>query len=146
MSIKWSENDPMRTFWLSGFVVLLRKFEQMFLVRNIFLAIVATTVIPLDSNGQAAESILQSDLEVILIEEGLTGVAWSTIGENGEVRVGAAGLRDNLSQSNFTIDTRFHVGSLTKSFLATGVLRLVTEGMIELDAPACTPSAPMGQI
>ena len=34
------------------------------------------------------------------------------------------------------MNTRFHVGSLTKSLLATGGLRLVTEGLIELDAPA----------
>lgn len=108
----------------------------MLLARNIFLAIVATTVITPDSNGRATESSLQRVLEVILIEEGLTGVAWSIIGENGEASVGAAGVRDNLAQSNFTIDTRFHVGSLTKSLLATGVLRLATEGMLELDAPA----------
>jgi hypothetical protein len=48
----------------------------------------------------------------------------------GEVSPGAAGLRDNPSQSDFTIDTRFHVGSLSKSLLATGVLRLATEGLI----------------
>jgi len=104
--------------------------------RNIYLAIVATIAVLSVSNCRAAETDLQSDLEIILIEEGLTGIAWSLIGENGKVSLGALGLRDNPSQSNFTIDTRFHVGSLTKSLLATGVLRLATEGLIELDAPA----------
>jgi len=85
---------------------------------------------------RAAEPNLQHDLDVVLVEEGLTGLAWSLVGENGEVSLGATGLRDNPSQSGFTVDTRFHVGSLTKSLLATGVLRLVTEGLIELDAPA----------
>lgn len=97
---------------------------------------VATIAVLPVSNCRAAATDLPSDLEIILIEEGLTGVAWSLIGENGEVSLGATGLRDNPSQSNFTIDTRFHVGSLTKSLLATGVLRLATEGLIELDAPA----------
>ncbi len=78
---------------------------------------------------------LQTDIEAILIEEGLTGAAWSLVGENGEVRLGAAGLRDNSSRSDFTVETRFHVGSLTKSLLATGVLRLATEGLVALDAP-----------
>jgi CubicO group peptidase (beta-lactamase class C family) len=84
----------------------------------------------------AAEPNLQGALDEVLNEESLTGVAWSLIDENGGVSLGVAGLRDKPSRSNFTINTRFHVGSLTKSLLATGVLRLVTEGLIELDAPA----------
>jgi len=84
----------------------------------------------------AAQASMHEEIEVILAEEGLTGIAWSLIRGNGEVSLGAAGLRDNPDRSEFTVDTRFHVGSLTKSLLATGVLRLATEGLIELDAPA----------
>ncbi len=83
-----------------------------------------------------AQADVQEEIEVILAEEGLTGIAWSLIGENGEASLGAAGLRDNPGRFDFTVDTRFHVGSLSKSLLATGVLRLATEGLIELDAPA----------
>jgi hypothetical protein len=49
--------------------------------------------------------------------------------------LGAAGFRDNATQSGFTADTRFHVGSVTKSLLSTGLLRLAITGAIELDAP-----------
>jgi CubicO group peptidase (beta-lactamase class C family) len=104
--------------------------------RKIFAATVGLVAVLSVSWCCAAEPNLQGDLNEVLVEEGLTGVAWSLIGEKGEVSLGATGLRDNLSQSDFTIDTRFHVGSVTKSLLATGVLRLVTEGLIELDAPA----------
>lgn len=83
-----------------------------------------------------ARAGLQSDIETVLSGEGLTGIAWSFIGENGEVVTGTAGLRDNLAHSSFTADTRFHVGSLTKTLLATGVLRMATQGLLELDAPA----------
>ena len=83
-----------------------------------------------------AQAGVQEEIEVILAEEGLTGIAWSLIGENGEVSLGVAGLRDNPGRSNFAVETRFHVGSVSKSLLATGVLRLATEGLIELDAPA----------
>lgn len=83
----------------------------------------------------AAEADLQKDVEKVLVEEGLTGIAWALIGENDEVAFGAAGLQDNLSGSAFTLGTRFHVGSLTKTLLATGVLRLATEGRIDLDSP-----------
>ena len=75
------------------------------------------------------------DIETILAEENLTGIAWTLIGDDGEVSLGSAGLRDNYSGSAFTPDTRFHVGSTTKAVLATGVLRLATEGRIDLDAP-----------
>jgi len=83
----------------------------------------------------ATETDLRADIELVLAEEGLTGIAWTMVAESGEVSLGAAGLQDNQAQSSFTTDTRFHVGSLTKSLLATGILRLATEGRIEIDAP-----------
>ena len=85
---------------------------------------------------QATEADLTKDIEKILAEEGLTGIAWTLSSTAKEVSVGAAGLRDNLTGSTFTPDTRFHVGSLTKSLLATGVLRLAAETRVDLDAPA----------
>ncbi|MGI9249416.1 MAG: serine hydrolase domain-containing protein [Woeseiaceae bacterium] len=78
---------------------------------------------------------MQSRIEEVLAEERLTGIAWALVGENGDVRLGATGFRDNATQSGFTTDTRFHVGSVTKSLLSTGVLRLATTGAIELDSP-----------
>lgn len=100
-----------------------------------YFILAATIVMFWASHGSAAESNLQDGLETVLADEHLTGVAWMLVGESGEVSLGAAGLRDNPSQLEFTRDTRFHVGSVTKSLLATGVLRLATEGKVELDAP-----------
>ena len=79
---------------------------------------------------------MQSSINTVLTEEGLTGIAWSLIDENGVVTLGSAGLSDKPNHVDFRKDSRFHVGSLTKSLLATGVLRLATEGLFELDAPA----------
>lgn len=84
----------------------------------------------------ATEDSLQNDVERVLAEEGLAGIAWTLIDEKGEASVGSAGMRDNLSGAAFTPGTRYHVGSLTKAVLATGVLALATEGRIDLDAPA----------
>ena len=84
----------------------------------------------------ATEANLKKDIENVLAEEDLAGIAWTLVGENGEVSVGSAGLQDNSSGSAFAPDTRFHVGSLTKAMLATGVLSLATEGRIDLDVPA----------
>lgn len=87
------------------------------------------------SIGQVAQGSLESELEEVLAEEGLTGIAWALASGSGEVSPGAAGMRDSEAQTRFTIDTRFHIGSVTKSLLATGILRLATVGSIELDAP-----------
>jgi CubicO group peptidase (beta-lactamase class C family) len=87
------------------------------------------------STGLASQASLQAGIERVLEEEGLTGIAWSLVGENGEVSLGAAGMRDNAARTEFTIDTTFHVGSLTKSLLATGMLRLASTGAVELDSP-----------
>ena len=84
---------------------------------------------------QAADTGLGKAIEDILAEEGLTGIAWTLIRDSGEVTRGSAGIRNNGARSVFTVDTRFHVGSLTKSVLATGILRLATEGRVDLDAP-----------
>ena len=53
----------------------------------------------------AAQAGVHEEIEVILAEEDLTGIAWSLIRENGEVSLGAAGLRDNPGRSDFTVDT-----------------------------------------
>jgi len=84
----------------------------------------------------ATEAELQRDIEAVLSEEGLTGISWALVETNGEVSLGVTGFRDKPANVNFTSNTEFHVGSLAKSLLATGVLRLATKGRIDLDAPA----------
>jgi len=98
-------------------------------------ALVATFAIFLATLCHASDTELQEAVNKVLTEEGLAGTAWALVEEDAGVNLGAAGLRDNPAQVSFTIDTKFHVGSLTKSLLATGVLRLATRGLIELDAP-----------
>ena len=82
-----------------------------------------------------AEAGIQDDIERVLVEERLVGVSWMLLGADGAASLGSAGVRDNATGAAFAPDTRFHVGSLTKAVLATGVLRLATEGRVDLDAP-----------
>jgi len=86
----------------------------------------------------AAAPVLQAAIEAVLDEEQLTGVAWSLVRPDSDARLGAAGFSDNALQKPFTTDTQFHVGSVTKSLLSVGVLRLVTMGHIDIDAPVST--------
>ncbi len=83
----------------------------------------------------AAESALDDDLRRVLADERLTGIAWTLIDANGDVTSGSVGVSDNLTGAGFAPNTQVHVGSLTKTVLATGVLRLATDGRIDLDAP-----------
>lgn len=100
---------------------------------RVCLAIASAVSVLWSFDGLATEASLQESIESILVEEGLTGIAWTVIDE--EVNIGSAGLQDNRSRSAFGPGTRFHIGSLTKTVLATGVLRLATEGRIDIDAP-----------
>lgn len=99
-------------------------------------AFAVTTAALLCLAGRIAAADPQETIETILTDEGLTGVAWTLIHGPREVSIGSAGVQDSVAGSGFSPDTRFHVGSLTKSLLATGVLRLASEGRVELDAPA----------
>ncbi|WP_057629100.1 serine hydrolase domain-containing protein [Stenotrophomonas terrae] len=78
---------------------------------------------------------LQADMQRILDEEGLQGVVWTTVTADGLAANGAAGVRDAATRSPMQTSTRVHVGSVTKAVLAIGVLRLVSQGRLSLDAP-----------
>ena len=85
--------------------------------------------------GEVVATDIKSEIAAILQEEGLTGISWMTIMPGSGVKTGAAGLSHGPTATLFDPAMQVHVGSVTKTVLATGVLRLVTEGKIDLDAP-----------
>lgn len=85
--------------------------------------------------AESLQTAFDENIETALAEEGLTGAAWGIRHADGQVTFGQAGYRDAENNLPFKAGTRFHVGSVTKAVLATGVLRLVTEGKITLDTP-----------
>src|SRR5688572_29220165 len=70
-----------------------------------------------------------------LVAQQLQGAVWSTRTPDGTIAVGAAGERDARTGAPLRADDRVHVGSVAKTLLATGVLRLVSERRLALDAP-----------
>ena len=76
---------------------------------------------------------LQADISRALEADGITGAVWGTLDEYGDVRVEATGLA--AAGRPMRTDDRVQVGSIAKMMLATGVLRLVSEGRLSLDAP-----------
>jgi CubicO group peptidase (beta-lactamase class C family) len=95
----------------------------------------ALVLIPVPASAQTSDLLLRDALQGILAEEGLVGAAWATVHPDGSIRTDAAGCRDNSARTPFSAQTRFHVGSVAKAVLATGILRLVTENRIALDEP-----------
>ena len=99
------------------------------------LLLLGNFITPLRATAADDAETLHRQLKTILEKEGLTGIAWMSITPDSPDRIGSAGVTNALTSDPFTRDTRFHVGSVTKLVLATGILRLVTEGQIDLDAP-----------
>jgi len=68
-------------------------------------------------------------------EQELVGAVWSTVAFDGSIHTDAAGLRDAPSRTPMRPNDKVQVGSITKALLATGILRLVSQGRLHLDAP-----------
>ena len=67
-------------------------------------------------------------------EEGLSGAVWSTATPEDGIETGAAGIKHAATGERMTNATRTQTGSVTKVVVAIGVLHLVTEGKLSLDA------------
>ena len=71
----------------------------------------------------------------ILEREHVPGAAFAIVSRDGPVWVGGIGVRDRATGAPMDADTVFRVGSLSKSIIALGVMRLVDQGKLDLDRP-----------
>ncbi|GGX79368.1 serine hydrolase domain-containing protein [Pseudoduganella dura] len=69
-------------------------------------------------------------IAALLKAQGLAGAVWTTLGAPG-----AAGVGDARSGTPMRADGRVHVGSIAKTLLATGILRLASERRLSLETP-----------
>lgn len=65
------------------------------------------------------------------------GVSIAIVKENEVIYQNAFGFRDMEEQLPLTIDTRFAMASVTKSFTAMSAALLVDDGLLEWDKPVC---------
>jgi CubicO group peptidase (beta-lactamase class C family) len=82
-------------------------------------------------------SDINHDLSLLLDEEKLAGIVWSTNLRN-KTFSGSAGLSNLDKNLPMTKASAIHVGSVTKTLLAIGVLRLVTTSKLSLDTEVAT--------
>src|SRR5688572_10320955 len=95
-------------------------------------------VFPLAAGASALASELRTDMQRLLQENELTGAVWSTVASDGSIAIDSAGVKAASTGEPLSADARVHVGSEAKTVLATGVLRLVSEGRLALDMPIST--------
>lgn len=95
----------------------------------------ATPAAPVSSLviGEVSDSLRRA-VETAVREEGLVGASFALV-TGDTIRVGAVGTRDARTGAPLRPGDRVQLGSVAKTVLALGVLRLITEGRVDLDAP-----------
>jgi Beta-lactamase len=92
---------------------------------------------------QQVESV-RDQLDAV-VATGVPGAVAIAVGPDGRVEAGA-GVADVRTGEALTVEHRFRIGSVTKIFVAALVLRLVAEGLLDLDDDAAGEIAKMFRV
>ena len=85
-------------------------------------------------SGAQENATLEEDLKKAAASENLTGAVWSTVSDD-IVTTGAIGLMNADTKEILENDDRVLIGSVTKTLIATGILRLSSQRKLDIDAP-----------
>ncbi len=91
-------------------------------------------LLPFIAFSQNVSSLKQQITQTLQTEK-LAGAVWSIVDSSGRIVTDAAGLKNIPMGEAMKPTDRVHVGSVTKPVLAAGILRLMTEGKLTMDAP-----------
>ncbi|HEY5949143.1 MAG TPA: serine hydrolase domain-containing protein [Kofleriaceae bacterium] len=88
-------------------------------------------------NVDAPASIdeLRERIQIVLDREGIPGVGIALVGRDGPIWIGGVGVADLTTRRPVDGNTVFRVGSITKSIVGLGVMRLAEQGKLSLDRP-----------
>jgi CubicO group peptidase (beta-lactamase class C family) len=78
---------------------------------------------------------LNGIIKNLLLEQKLSGATWSIVSDNGEIITDAAGLKNIKTKELLHANDKVHVGSVCKTILAAGFLRMATLELLDLDDP-----------
>ncbi|NQZ12821.1 MAG: beta-lactamase family protein, partial [Algicola sp.] len=76
---------------------------------------------------------LHKQVQQVLDEENLVGASWALI-DHEQITLGSVGFANKAKNIALLPSNKLHVGSITKTLLASGVLVLVSAGELSLDA------------
>ncbi|TVR31246.1 MAG: class A beta-lactamase-related serine hydrolase [Balneolaceae bacterium] len=77
----------------------------------------------------------EGKLDSISVQYNIPSIGYSIVSSGGVLKSGAVGLANIEEGREATPQTLYRVGSVTKSFVALGILRLVEEGRLSLEDP-----------
>ncbi|MEP0355610.1 serine hydrolase domain-containing protein [Paraglaciecola sp.] len=80
-----------------------------------------------------SDTHIETEIQNTIDTEDIVGLSWSTISK-GHVEVGSVGYANISKLEHMMPAQKMHVGSVTKSVLAMGVLHLIFEGRLSLDS------------
>ena len=82
-----------------------------------------------------SQNSLNKNIENLLKEQKMAGAVWCTIDSSGNIKTDAAGFNNVPKNIRMQPTDKVLVGSITKSVLSAGILRLATEGKLDVNDP-----------
>lgn len=76
---------------------------------------------------------LKDEIVNLLAEQKLSGAVWSIVSEDGKIITDAYGSKNIKTKQTLRATDKVHVGSVSKTILAAGLLRMATLGLFHLD-------------
>jgi CubicO group peptidase (beta-lactamase class C family) len=96
---------------------------------NIFLLL---ALLSLTKAFAGSDDTFPAQIKQTIDNENIVGLSWSTV-SGEDIDVGSVGYANIEKQTLVKQTQKMHVGSVTKSVLAIGVLQLISEGKLSLD-------------
>lgn len=104
------------------------------MLKNFSLLLFLTSLIILQVNVVNAgdTSVLDKKINQAISDEELVGIVWSTVSTDS-IEMGSGGFSNTSKNTKMEHSQKVHVGSVTKTVLALGTLRLISEGKLTLN-------------
>lgn len=78
---------------------------------------------------------LKEQINALLERQHLAGSIWSVVTGNGQIETGSSGMKNMQTKQELTQTDKMLVGSVAKTLVAAGFLRMATKGIINLNDP-----------
>lgn len=91
------------------------------------------------------DEALKPSIARLLAEQQLSGAVWAIVSDSHGIVTDALGYRNLRTREPLRPTDKVHVGSVSKTILAAGLLRMATLGQLDLDDPVLThlPDLPL---
>jgi CubicO group peptidase (beta-lactamase class C family) len=88
-----------------------------------------------DQNAKAVREWLDANVPKLMARAKLPGFSIAVVRDGTTIYSGGFGARDPAKNLPATADTLYGIGSVTKSFVAIGIMQLAEQGKLKLDDP-----------